>query len=178
MQIYVEGKEDLSFLSAYIEYLGYPVADFNLKEIKGKDNLAGVKNDIEEHLHTGSKVLIIFDANSNYQQTLSGIKNILDRSDDNIFLFPNNRDNGNIEDLLLKIIKSHHEGIFECFEAYKRCLGDKSRQYKTPDKKAKIFAYKEALHLDKSKKPFSPQYWDFENGALQALKDFLANNRN
>lgn len=67
------------------------------------------------------------------------------------------------------------ERIFECFEGYKQCVSECMSEYKLPDMKAKIYAYKEALGIIQEN-TFDLRYWDFENSALEPLKNFLTQN--
>ena len=66
---------------------------------------------IQKALDSANKVYIVFDSDSNYVQTLQGIKErlntkILQEIQNNIeiFLFPNNKDDGELETLLSYII--------------------------------------------------------------------------
>ena len=170
--IIVEGNEDENFLKSYIETLGYPDESFRFLPINGKDKLEASEPIIEDALDRGSQVLIIFDADSNCENTKTDIEHTLERLEGfKIFLFPDDNSNGAVEDLLEKIINSEHERIFECFEEYKQCISE----YNLPNMKAKIFAYKEALDI-LEENTFDPCYWDFENTALEPLKSFLNQN--
>lgn len=185
--IFVEGKQDSNFLKSYVGHLGYELPE--IIPIGGKDNLKGNRLEIAKKLdEEDARVLIIFDADDDYGKTKYEAKRtIQDKvqvNDGNsrldFFLFPNNQDSGNLEDLLEKVMKPEHQGVFDCFEAYKKCLGkhDRSnRSYVRPNKKAKIYAYKEALGaMEKGKNHFSPKYWEFENSSLDPLKSFLCEN--
>ena len=177
--IVVEGEEDENFLKSYIKSLGYSDEVFNIQQTKGRDNLKedSIKNEIENALDTDSKVLIIFDADSDYESTKTYIVDKLEGLEGfKIFLFPDDDDNstGAVEDLLERIIKSEHEKIFECFEEYKECISECMSEYEPPGMKAKIYAYKQVLGIIET--PFDARYWDFENSALEPLKSFLNQN--
>ncbi len=175
--IIVEGKEDKNFLESYIKNLGYSDEVFNIQQAKGKDNLKedSIRNEIENALDRGSQVLIIFDANSDHESTKTGIEHTIERLEGfNIFLFPDDNSGGTVENLLEKIVKSEYERIFECFEEYKQCISEGMSEYELPDIKAKIYAYKQVLGILET--PFDPQYWDFENSALDPLRNFLTQN--
>lgn len=183
--IFVEGKEDSNFLESYVGYLGYELPE--IRPIGGKDNLKGNRLEIAKKLdEEDARVLIVFDADDDYGKTKDEAKRtIQDKvqvNDGNsrldFFLFPNNQDSGNLEDLLEKIIKSEHKGIFDWFEAYKECLTERDPSYLHPDKKAKIYTYKQSLGAVREGREyhFSPKYWEFENGSLDPLKSFLCEN--
>ena len=174
--IIVEGKEDENFLESYIKNLGYSSKSFECRSIYGKSNLkGGVINDIEDALARGSQVLIIFDADSDCERTKADVEHTLERLEGfKIFLFPDDNSNGAVENLLERIIRSEHERIFECFEEYKECISKCMSGYEPPGMKAKIYAYKQVLGILED--PFNPRYWDFENTALEPLKNFLNQN--
>ena len=177
--IVVEGKEDNNFLESYIKNLGYSDESFAFLPIGGRNKLKGARNDIENALDKGEKVLIVFDADLKEPETKSPYENAKIYIEDElkglegfkIFLFPDDNSTGAVEDLLEKIINSEHERVFECFEEYKQCISE----YNLPDIKAKIYAYKEALDILKEN-TFDPRYWDFDNTALEPLKSFLNQN--
>ena len=174
--IFVEGKEDKNFLESYIKNLGYSDENFECRSICGKNNLKdGVINEIKNALDRGLKVLIIFDADLDYEISKTDIVNRLEELEGfKIFLFPNDNSTGAVEDLLGKIIRLEHERIFECFEEYKQCISKCMSEYELPSMKAKIYAYKQVLGILED--PFDPRYWDFENTALEPLKSFLNQN--
>ncbi|MCY4043191.1 MAG: hypothetical protein OXF45_05245 [Candidatus Dadabacteria bacterium] len=174
--IVVEGKEDEEFLNSYIRFLGLFDSVYSLRGINGKDNLAGFRNELSPKRlkrEGCSKVLIIFDADSNCIETVNIIEqNLASISPDGIFLFPDNESEGMLEDLLEKIVRPEYENIFECFEQYKECLSAKNSTYRHPDLKGKVFAYMDALEKNREQW-FKQEYWDFDSSHLEPLKGFL-----
>ena len=172
--IVIEGSEDDNFLKSYIKTLGYPDESFRFLSINGKDKLEASESIIEDALDRGAKVLIIFDADLDYQKSRANIENTLKGLDVGIFLFPDDNSSGTLENLLKKVIRSEYERIFDCFEEYKQCISKCMSEYELPSRKAKIYAYKQVLGILEN--PFDPRYWDFENAALGPLKNFLQQN--
>ncbi len=192
--IFVEGPSDKVFLEVYLYFLeDIPIKNFkvqNIKNIKGKDNLSKRLLEIEQY----AKTLIIFDADKNYE---SNKKEILSKtqqkiSEEQIFLFPNNQDDGDLETLLLELAK--HDEFLKCFEGYLECI--KSKEHYKPIKnirKSKWYAYLEALGLEnltktnidvfdskgKIKEKHQEEYEklkeviDFNSKSLIPLKNFL-----
>ena len=100
--IVVEGKEDKNFLESYIKNLGYSDERFVFQPIGGRDRLKGARNDIENALDRGEKVLIVFDADlkkpktkSPYENAKIYIENELKGLEGfKIFLFPDDNSTG------------------------------------------------------------------------------------
>ncbi len=108
-----------------------------------------------------------------------------------IFLFPNNQDDGDLETLLLKIAK--HEEFIDCFESYLDCI--KKQEHYKPIKKIRknmLYSYLEAFGLEdlytkknifdtegKVKNKYKEDYErlkkviKFESDILIPLKNFL-----
>ncbi|WQW82661.1 hypothetical protein FOG20_01775 [Helicobacter pylori] len=199
--IFVEGPSDKVFLEAYLYFLeDIPIKNFKVKDVTGKDNLSKRLLEIEKY----DKTLIIFDADKDYE---SNKKEILSKTqqkitEEQIFLFPNNQDDGDLETLLLEIAK--HDEFLKCFEGYLECI--KSKEHYKPIKnisKSKWYAYLEVFELqnffkdkrnkndkkneekiiidDKGKirKEYKEEYEklkeviDFNSNSLIPIKDFL-----
>ncbi len=155
--IFVEGPSDRVFLEVYLYFLeDIPIKNFKVRSINGKDNLSNCLNEIEQY----AKTLIIFDADKDYE---SNKKEILSKtqqkiSEEQIFLFPNNQDDGDLETLLLEIAK--HDEFLKCFEGYLECI--KSKEHYKPIKnirKNMLYAYLEVFELQK----FFQYKWDTSN---------------
>ncbi|MCQ2746848.1 hypothetical protein JT084_03120 [Helicobacter pylori] len=199
--IFVEGPSDKVFLEVYLYFLeDIPIKNFKVKDVTGKDNLSKRLLEIEKY----DKTLIIFDADKDYE---SNKKEILSKTqqkitEEQIFLFPNNQDDGDLETLLLEIAK--HDDFLKCFEGYLECI--KSKEHHEPIKnirKNMWYAYLELFELqnffqdkrnkndkkneekiiidDKGKirKEYKEEYErlkeviDFNSKSLILLKDFL-----
>ncbi|EJC04110.1 DUF3226 domain-containing protein [Helicobacter pylori] len=193
--IFVEGPSDKVFLEVYLYFLeDFPIKNFKVKDIKGKDNLSKRLLEIEKY----DKTLIIFDANKDYESNKREILTVVSKtkqtiSEEQIFLFPNNQDDGDLETLLLEIAK--HDEFLKCFEGYLECI--KSKEYYKLIKnirKNMLYAYLEALGLEnltktnidvfdskgkiKSKyeenyKKLTEEVIDFSSNSLIPLKNFL-----
>ncbi|GAA9692808.1 hypothetical protein VN1183_02410 [Helicobacter pylori] len=207
--IYTEGKSDRNFLGWYLNFLKCKDR-FDIFDIEGKDKLIlGEFPEIIEKIlknkhQTYKQVCIIFDADKKEsQESDAGFDNKLkhickelkekgiDFSREQIFLFPNNQDDGDLEDLLLKIAK--HKEFINCFESYLDCI--KKKEHYKPIKnirKNMLYAYLEALGLEdlytkknifdiegKVKNEYKEDYErlkkviKFESDILAPLKNFL-----
>ncbi len=187
--IFVEGPSDKVFLEVYLYFLeDLPIKNFKVQNIKGKDNLSKRLLEIEKY----DKTLIIFDADKDYESNKKEILKVVSKtkqtiSEEQIFLFPNNQDDGDLETLLLEIAK--HDEFLKCFEGYLECI--KSKEYYKPIKnirKNMLYAYLEVFGLenltktdgkDKIKEKHKEEYEklkeviDFSLNSLIPLKNFL-----
>ncbi|WP_101000628.1 DUF3226 domain-containing protein [Helicobacter pylori] len=160
--IFVEGPSDKIFLEVYLYFLEYfPIKNFKVRSINGKCNLSSHLNEIEQY----AKTLIIFDADKDYESNKKEILKVVSKTqqkitEEQIFLFPNNQDDGDLETLLLEIAK--HKEIIQCFKRYLKCIECKCigiKEHHGPIKnirKSKWYAYLEALGLEK----FFQYTWD------------------
>ncbi|NHA58853.1 DUF3226 domain-containing protein [Helicobacter pylori] len=209
--IYTEGKSDKNFLSWCLDVWEYQ-AHFDIIHVEGKDKLFSdefyekIENILTNNNPRYKQVCIIFDADikEENQESDAGfddkLKHIyekfkekgIDFLEEQIFLFPNNQDDGDLETLLLKIAK--HDEFLKCFEGYLECI--KNKEHHEPIKnirKNMLYAYLEALGLEnltktnigvfddkgKIKEKHKEEYEklkeaiDFSSNSLISLKDFL-----
>ena len=175
MKIIVEGDSDKKFLESYLRHLN--IRNYTkIVAIGGKDNIV---NHIELKKED---FIIIFDADDDYNESKINIENQLEKLDienDKIFLFPNNKDTGNLETLIEKI--AIHKEVLQCYENYESCIDyliDKIPDLKHQAKKSKVFAYMSGFGfknpIDAKSFDLTP-YVDFDNIYLNDLQEFLIN---
>jgi len=211
-QIFVEGEGDVKFISDYISHIK-PNVQAEIKEknsniyiYNGNDKtlIATIQssggwtkiNEFKTYIYkrkeANDNVLIIFDADT--EDNKGGFAKRKKEIEDyglqlnEIFLFPNNKDDGALEDLLEDIINKTNEPIFDCWNELENCLqGCASKKMQKPltipAKKSKIYVYLEAL-LGKTKKEKEKikdpnreykvtEHWNLDSEYLIPLKDFL-----
>ncbi|GAA7963462.1 hypothetical protein JP0544_04510 [Helicobacter pylori] len=171
--IYTEGKSDRNFLGRYLNFLKCEDR-FDIFDIEGKDKLISgeflekIDKILKNKHQTYKQVCIIFDADKKESQESDAdfdnkLKHICEKFKEKginfpreqIFLFPNNQDDGDLETLLLEI--ANHKEFINCFESYLDCI--KKKEHYKPIKnirKSKWYAYLEALGLEK----FFKYTWD------------------
>ena len=175
MRIIVEGDSDKKFLESYLKYLN--ITNYTkIVAIGGKDNIV---NHIELKKED---FIIIFDADDDYDESKINIENQLEKLDiqnDKIFLFPNNKDTGNLETLIEKI--AIYKEVLQCYDNYESCIDSLINQIpnlKHQAKKSKVFAYMSGFGFKNNIKAedfdLTP-YVDFDNIYLNDLKNFLEN---
>lgn len=162
-------------------------SEYSIDCVNGKDNLHNAANKFISYSEDGDVNLIIFDADSpennggynERKQTLTeelqsyGIKA-------DIFLFPNNKDDGDFESLLESLMRiDKHKTFVDCYSDYEKCLG---HEYVAPNRKGKLFTYISAMPMSKTKRGKlgsgewrfeDEEYWDLSNEYLQPLISFL-----
>ncbi|MDR1895608.1 MAG: hypothetical protein LBR10_02325 [Prevotellaceae bacterium] len=194
VKIFVEGIADVKFLSDYIRHI---IPDFKI--IKGEtiihsggwtSNREMIQQQMKQNTDNGGISLIIFDADIDFAARKKEIETWRTTSGltFEIFLLPNNKDTGALEDLLENIILNSNQPIFDCWNGYERCLQSKIIEGRTepltiPAKKTKIYGYLEALSgkassekkkLKEADRDYSNiKHWNLDSDYLTPLKDFL-----
>ncbi len=182
--LFVEGKADEKFVFDLIYFLNPEFSNIvKIIPTNGFQNISKFKNQIEKTKDFGGQNLIIFDADDNIETKQDLIAKIAHELNLEIatFFFPNNSDNGCLEDLLSQIINPKHQGIIDCFEQYQLCLSKQETKYTLPNKKAKIYAYLEALLSsqksaqikEENRNYLDREIWDLDSENLTPLKNFL-----
>lgn len=196
IRLFVEGKQDADFVDKYLIHLfGENAGRWEIIPAGGYTNLCLMDQQFKESSDNGGTNLVIFDAD--FPQTGNGgyvaRKKYIEEKmkelsiDGEVFLFPNNKDDGDLELMLEHIINEDHRGLLKCFDKYESCVGgyrdDRGNpKYVTPNRKAKIYAYIEAFKKSgKEKEQFKKgkfffndsKYWNLEAEYLGPLKIFL-----
>lgn len=194
VRIYLEAESakvhEYVFVSTLMKHWGYDNSRFEIVPVRGKDNLHNVKVKFDETTLEGGRNIVIFDAD--FPSNGGGYENrrveLLEKLHElgvyaDLFLFPNNHDDGDVEVLLDTLArKDKHKRFFECFHDYECCLG---KDYNSPDLKGKLYTYmtsQKAFSKRKISEIKSGQwkfddtdYWDIDRETLNPLKTFIRN---
>lgn len=195
--IFVEGIADVRFFKQYISHLfGETIADERLVILKGWDKLKTEASALRMRSMSanGGVNLVIVDADKDYQTRKNEIAQWGKTNNVNfeLFLLPNNKDAGALEDLLENIINPNNQPVMDCWQTYEEELGKVRISTKTPPtltipaKKTKIYAYLETLLKDtKEQKNLikdanrnyeNTQHWNLDAEYLETLREFLKKN--
>lgn len=170
--------------------------DFVIIGFNGYKNLEKQYNKLKEHEEDDYKNLVIFDSDfpvtgdgfSTRKQYLEDLKEKF-KIEFELFLYPNNKDDGIFENLHEQIVNQKHQEVIEYFKEYESKLKnsvdeDGNCPYETPDQKARMYAYISAFkrslqekELFKNRHQWSfknKDYWDLRANALIPLKQFLS----
>lgn len=202
--IIVEGIADKHFIDCYLQYLSKQdprivytkdMIDHILK-VDGWENLKSndgqsQRNAMLDCTARGGVNLIIFDADNDAANRRNELHNILDEYglQAEIFLLPNDRDKGALEDLLEGLINPANQCILDCWGRYEKDLQKQYIDWKNPHqptipaKKTKIYGYLEALlgesHSEKElikerkREYLNTDHWRLDNPAITELSHFL-----
>ena len=196
IKIFAEGTGDIQFLEKYlIHLLGENNNRWEFVDAGGYTSLNKIDSIFKENTDMGGVNLIIFDADSieNGGGYLARNKYILDKFEElsisaEIFLFPDNKSDGDFESLLAKIVNQEHNCLLECFEGYEMCVSghmdeNGNQKYITPNRKSKIYAYIDSIKKTsternrfKHKNDFffeKSKFWDLDLAYITPLKEFI-----
>jgi len=190
VHIFVEGDADVKFISDYISHI--KLAEAKIHGLNGWTDIKNMRTDIARYKDENNDVLVIFDADTSKNKGgfVTRKKQIEDYALplDDIFLFPDNQNDGALEDLLENIINNKNKPIFDCWERYETCLKECAskkigKELTTPAKKSKIYGYLEVLvgETEKEKKKIKDpnrdykkeEHWNLDAKYLNPLKEFL-----
>lgn len=174
------------FIRTLLHHLGI-TGNFEIITSGGKDNLHNIVNTFIENTMQGGHNLIVFDADTEtngggfvqrYKELTEKIVALGITTD--LFLFPDNKSDGDFETLLLQIAhKDKHQRFFDCFSDYEKCLGE---DYVTPNLKGKLHTYISSMLMSKTKRDRlgkgewqfeNPEYWNLASTVLEPLKSAL-----
>ncbi len=145
--------------------------------MKGKDKIHLSKNEFIKNTDQEGINLLIFDADSDYKKRVKALeKQKQDLGIDfELFLFPNNNNNGDLEKLLLSLTVEKHQGIFECFKPFNDCLKAKDETYNVPDLKTQVYSYLSFQNLEPQEKDrnYLLDCWNLDFEYATPLFEFL-----
>lgn len=199
-QIIVEGDADKKFFEDYYHNIFGEKAPKGSITHPGKDGDTGgyqkLKSEdaigvMRQNTDMGGINLVIFDADEDTEARRSELLVIKEEFgvEFELFLLPNDKDAGALEDLLENIINSNNQPVMDCWQTYEEKLREVRIPSKTPPtltipaKKTKIYAYLETL-LGKSRSQKklikdanrnykNTQHWSLDEEYLEPLKEFL-----
>ena len=200
-RIFVEGDADKRFIAQLLESIfNENIPSGNIIPTHGYTNLIAVDkertfiNEMQRTTADGGINLVVFDADSNCETRRRELSDWERRSKVNfeLFLFPNNSNSGELEDLLRQIINPVNQPVMECWDKYEDSLKAINLPWKNgipltiPAKKTRIYAYLEALlgssrsekeKIKEAKRDYlNKNHWDLNAQALHNLIDFLESN--
>ena len=194
--ITVEGDADEKFFRDYLHHLfGVKVPKNSIQSVGGYTNLNSEHSlqSMRTNLANGGVNLVIFDADEDIEARRKELLGVKEESgvDFELFLLPNDKEAGALEDLLENIINPANQPVMDCWQVYEGELETVRIPEKVPPtltipaKKTKIYAYLETLLgksrsqkeliKEKNRKYENPQHWNLDSEYLEPLNSFLSN---
>jgi len=199
-QIIVEGDADKKFFEDYYHHIfgekapkgsithpGKGSKTGGYQKLKSEDAIGAMRQNTD----LGGINLVIFDADEDIEARRAELLAIKEEFgvEFELFLLPNDKDAGALEDLLENIINPNNQPVMDCWQTYEEKLREVRIPSKTPPtltipaKKTKIYAYLETL-LGKSRSQKklikdanrnykNTQHWNLDAEYLEPLKEFL-----
>jgi len=195
VRIFVEGDADVKFIKDItLHFYDIKLTDNDIIKTDGwttikskREKGENIRNKLIEN--SDGNNLIIFDADDDFAIRRNEIEQwkVEFELEFDLFLFPNNINNGELENLLETIIKIENKPIFDCWNSYETCLlsysSIREKPLTVPAKKSKIYTYIETLvgnsHSEKEKikdknRDFrNIEHWNLNSDTIIPLKDFL-----
>jgi hypothetical protein len=193
VKIFVEGSSDKNFLIGLFKNIPIEVNDvvLTIEPLGGKDDANfKLKFPIFLTKEMDGINLVIIDSDDNaIAERKDHINQLLNSQnlEAQIFFFPNNADQGELENLLLKIIPEKFYSYWNCFETFDDCV-NATKTNNSPSIKDKLHIYCCSLlnddEVDQRKflvYPSSPNFMDrrffnLDSNELFPLMRFLRNN--
>ena len=199
-QIIVEGDADKKVFEDYYHHICGEKAPKGSITHPGKDGDTGgyqkLKSEdaigvMRQNTDMGGINLVIFDADEDTESRRAELLAIKEEFgvEFELFLLPNNKDVGALEDLLENIINPNNQPVMDCWQTYEEKLREVRIPSKTPPtltipaKKTKIYAYLETLLgksrsqkkliKDSNRNYKNTQHWNLDAEYLEPLKEFL-----
>ncbi len=174
-------------MATLLANMGYPSDSYEIIPLDGKDTLHLAKNQFLQNTAEGGRNLIVFDADSpenlgGYDIRKADLESQLKALNitAELFLWPNNDEDGDFETLLESIARKElHQKFFDCFSDYEACLGN---EYQKPNRKGKLHTYVTSMKLSNRQRRTigsgdwlfeDPTLWNLESTKLSSIKEFL-----
>lgn len=206
VKIYIEGKNkkvpESEFLRAILDHIGVPATSYELVYTNGYTSLMDASNGVNvavmrANTDADGKNLVIFDADTasnnggfSIRQNELLMKGKALGLDFDLFLWPDNSDDGDVEVLMESIArKDLYPEFFDCFGKYEHCISQRKNEkgdpfYTSPNRKGKLHTYFNSLPISNTKKSKfgngawcwrDPEIWNLDAESLKPIKEFLSN---
>ena len=205
IKIFIEAESkdvpESKFLDAILEHLGVPNDKYELMPTGGYTNLmdspkASNIEMLQANTDDGGKNLVVFDAdtpenNGGFEKRKAELLSKRDELglDFDLFLWPNNERDGDVEVLMEEIArKDLYPELFDCYSKYEHCISLRKNEdgkvfYHLPNRKNKLHTYFTTLPISQTKRKKAgkgawlwndPNIWNLDAEAMIPIKEFLS----
>ena len=175
--LFVEGGWDEVFVRWLLGFLD--VEDVQVHAIEGGvSKLRHAANEIRKSHDEGRRVALLLDADTDTASTRAQLAAEVGRLGlpiERSFLLPDDTAGGDLETLLERMAPAAHQRVYDCFDQYETCLRTAGRDYTTPNRKARVYAYCDAVGAKSGpdKNYADAAHWDPAVPGLEPLRRFL-----
>ena len=141
----VEGKTDKALIENILSTLNINI-DFKFVGLKGDGSVHKYIKGLTDHELSEYRYFAIIDADNSFRDSQRKLQECIGDNKIDFFIFPDNENNGELEDLILSNIDNKDE-VIECFDKYKTCIKDNIN--KDIENKHKLYAYTTLQHNQK-----------------------------
>ena len=166
--------------------------DFEVVGVDGWTNIANQSYDFKQNTDESGTNLVVFDADEDrngggFEKRKASLEDFKKKAgiEFDLFLWPDNKGDGDFELLLSKVINAKHQCLLDCYDEFEKNVRQHDPQeekYVTPGRKGKMYTY-ETLHKGLQKlgneikagywQFDNPEYWNLEGEKLKPLVEFL-----
>jgi len=171
---YIEGKFEYKSLSAYLKIFNNFNVLKSLALVCDADDISA-----NEEFNRLKKILNKINKENSIPERNLIFPNEINRFSDGtpkigVFIFPNNKDKGRLEDLFLSCVKNEPE--MECVNSFMDCVSKLGKMQKIPSK-AKTLAYLAAQYETRRGVGGAARegIWEFKTDELNEVKNFIEN---
>jgi hypothetical protein len=136
--IIVEGQTDKALIKNILSDK-MEKTDFEFSGLQGIESVKDTLEKLNSHDLSQNRYFAIVDADASFESRNSEMTELAQSDSVDFYIFPNHKDNGDLETLLLSRIDEDNK-IIKCFDVYKECVE------KEIDNKAKLYAYTTLEH--------------------------------
>ena len=176
--VFGESGSDKTFLEALLRHLGMTGIEIETIE-GGVSHLRHVATQIRRRGDSGRRVALLLDAKNQPEKRRKEAVQEVERLDlpvSRIILLPSDEQPGDLETVLEGLAVARHRVIYDCFEQYELCVRKHSESSVLPNRKAKVFAYCEAVRAEShpEKRDYNnSEHWDLNAAILEPLREAL-----
>ena len=176
--VYVEGDSDKQLLDSII--LSTELKNIEVVSIGGDyQKIKNIVPRIRASSKEGKRIALVLDADENCDKRRADTQRLIDEQGIEIydlFFLPDDKSAGDLETVVEQMMLDGHRVIMKCFDTYEACIRQCPMDYKVPNRKARIYAYCEALSIEtkSAKRNYCDRdHWDIEAPELEGLTTFL-----
>jgi len=140
--IIVEGQTDKALIKNILSDKTEKT-DFKFTGLQGMGSVKSTLEKLNPHDLSQNKYFAIVDADASFESRNTEMTELAQSDSVDFYIFPNHKDNGDLETLLLSHIEEDNK-IIKCFDEYKTCVDETVE--KEIDNKAKLYAYTTLEH--------------------------------